>query len=260
MAGEPVATLYSISNLIKRCRNAHLVDVVGIDLIPDLTNDPGDTPDAANLDNWDSSEAESILDAVEDYSSDKPLHQILLVSAGANQQKYFLDELVTGWDNKDWKIERIQYPIDGQLKENWFENQDYRQTRDPATGRPILQFQERTLTGSFAIHYFRPHVFEPGLDQMSIPRDHWEVVAKKAAAKVLRKAAAICASFGDRVAGFDNKDLSGVMQRYETKAEKYDAEYDKIIGQEEPDASPTWITWPGSSPTGYRDFHPPNLY
>lgn len=260
MAGEPVATLYSISGLIKRVRNNHLVDVASIDLIPDLENYPGDTPSSENLSNWDSSEAESILDAVEEYNSDKPLHQVLLVPAVSGSYSYFLDTLITGWANKDWRVERVQYPVDGQFKQQFMENQKWRQTLDPATNRPILQFQETTLTGHFCIHYFRPHVFDPGLDQMSIPRDHWEPVAKKAAAKVLRKAAAICASFGDRVAGFDSKNLNGAMERYETKADKNDAEYDRIINVEVPDAQPTWITWEGSSPTGYRDFHPPNLY
>lgn len=261
-----VATLYSLSHLIRRTRDKHMVDIEKISLIPDIKNTPATPLDSDNVENFNNAEGRAILDAVEKYNGDVPLSQAVVLAGGATS--YYLDTSATStdWNNSDHRIENIQYPllsvgvVSSENPNNWMDKNDYLQTLDPTTGRPIVKFFGEVPSGNWGLFFIRPHVFDIGRDEMSIPRNHWEAIAYLAASKMLTLAAGLSSGFGDRPGGYENKDMSGVRQRYVDQASLYEQKYKEEIEGDMPVLAPLWVDWDMDSTSGPRSFHPPSLY
>lgn len=246
-----VATLHSIGELVKRTREAHQIKIETISLIRDIENRPkSDPPSSADTANFNCTEGRDILDAVAQYSGDLPLGQLVKV-VGMAGDSVLLDTIDTEWDSIEFKIDRIQYPLDSQ-RETLMDSKHYRQTIDGATNRPLLQFMDSTPTGPFVIWYFRPHVFDIGKNVMSIPPHHWEAVSSLAASKIVDKAATKASGFSDRPGGFDSKDQGSLGERLARRAERLEKKYNDLIAADTPPYQPTWVNWDVDSPLGPR--------
>jgi hypothetical protein len=246
----------SISQIIKFTRDFHNIDIDKISLIKDVDNTPGATED-----NFDCSEGRAILAAVRKYNGDLPLDQAIKVqSSGANN--YDLTVIEPEWNHREFRITNIQWPIDeNSLEPTFMKKTFWHQSLDPTTGKPVLKFMRGNSPGSeFSIHFTRPHQFSITEDETTIPEDHWEIIAKIAAANILEMAAGIVSSFSDQATGYSSKDLGSIQNRYLELATKYREQYDALVNGEINNAPPVIVEWDLDAPLGERVFHPRSLY
>lgn len=245
----------SISEIIKLTRDFHMVDLAGITLIKDLNNTP-----ASDDENFNCSEGRAIISAVRDYNGDLPLQQVIKVSPISGF--YDLTDIDPDWNHREFRITNIEWPIQNDsIDPSFMKKTFWAQTIDPTTGVPILKFNQGNNPGSeFAIHFTRPHVFSPKDNLTTVPEDHWEAVAKKAAAKILHQAAAKAASFSDQQTGYQSKDLASLQNRYLEQAAKYEEQYTLIVSAENNNFMPVIVEWDVDTPLGERVFHPKGLY
>lgn len=246
-----VAVISSISELIRRVRDEHMVSIASITLIKDMMNvPPSDPPDSADVQNFDCTEGRAILDAVRQYNSDLPLGQYVSVVPTATS--FYLDSIIDDWV-PGFRVVDIYHPRD---YENPIPRINWRQGTDSSNGRPTLSFVDFIPTETFAMAYFRDHLFDIGKDLMSIPAEHIEAVACLAAGKILRKASRKASSFGDKPGGYENKDLTGPRQRWADDAKDCEQTYKDLIEAEKPAFPKNWIEWPfDESITGSLVFH-----
>lgn len=250
---DVIANFESLEGIIKRCRDNHQVKVKEITLIKDMMNDPiSDPADSADVENFDNIEGRAILDAVEQYNNDLPLRQVAIISGSYTQID--LTTIYADWNNNEFRIDNIQYPI--QYADSYLDKNSYRQTTEAGTNKPILYFVSNGPTSQFGIWFIRPHVFDVGKNQTSIPKSHWEAVGNLAAAKVLRIASKRAGSFGDTAGNYQNKDLSGVRQRLLDDAKECEQVYKALIESEIPAFPVNWINWELEGQNGPLILHP----
>lgn len=243
-------TYYPLGDIIKMTRDCHMVDIASITLIDDMDNEPISAPAVSSeVANFDCSEGRDIISAVQQYNQDVPRQKIVRVNGGP--YSFYLDNLVPGWDNRNHKVLRLKYPLEG-ARESWLSGNSWRQTLDEDDGRPMLQFMDRSLVGGFGMLYSCLHIFDVGLNRTTIPPEHWEYIAHLAASKVLRKASVKCAGFGSQIAGYSSKDLSNMRSQYLESAKEAAAYYEQLIQPDTPPLAPTWVSWGLQTDGGYR--------
>jgi hypothetical protein len=223
--------------------------------------------------NFDNLEGRAILAAVTKYNKDIPWRQVAVFQGGPYSNRYYLDTAIPGWDSMNYKIDRIQYPFSSNItpvsSEFYMNSNSWHQTLEGDTNRPILQFISENRSGygnsnpaqAFGVWYIRPHTFNFAQCLTSIPEIHSEAIAALAASKVLRSACSKAAQFGDRGGpGFESKDLGVLLQRLRDCAKDAEKLWSDLIGEDEPAFGPYFENWTVPSPTGTRDFHPPEFY
>jgi hypothetical protein len=251
----------SMASIVKRMRSIHKIDDRKISQFPDVSLR---TPSASNFDN---DEGGCLLSAVLQYSQDYPLRKVVLVTSQATLGYYRLLDLVPSWNDR-CGIEEIHYPLQTQQDTVMADN-DWVQTIDPATGDQILRFQGGGYPqngynsssypgGSFAMWYMGPQIFNISTNECSIPVSHEEAVSQLAASLYLEIAAVVAAQFGDKQL-IENKDMGGLADRLQARADKAKDRYDKLIAKDAVSFQPTFVNWNISGSLGNLDFHPHSM-
>lgn len=251
----------SMASIVKRMRSIHKIDDRKISQFPDVSLK---IPNASNFDN---DEGGCLISAVLQYSQDYPLRQVVLVTAASSKGSYRLLSLVPSWNDR-CGIEEIHYPLDTQQDTVMADN-DWVQTLDPATGDQVLRFQSSGYLGngynsfdypygSFAMWYMGPQKFDITTNESSIPASHEEAVSQLAASLYLEIAAVVAAQFGDKQL-IENKDMGGLADRLQARADKAKDRYDKLIAKDAVSFQPTFVNWNISGSLGNLDFHPHSM-
>lgn len=242
-----------VLKIAKRCRSIHRVNMKQISLIPNLSTA------TVNLD-LDNDEGRAILAAVDEYSTALPRHRSIQVNASTGVGVYVLEDLIEDW-REEHGIEDIQYPINpGQ--QILMDRNYWAQVVDPNTEKWTLIFSKDIPSGPFGILYNCPHLFDLETDETSISSSHEEAIAQWAAGLMLEMSANLSAQFSDRQI-FENKDMGGLADRLQARADKAYANWARIIDPDSVNYNPTFVDWDvemgGGQGAFDSPFHPSNL-
>ena len=262
----------SMASILVRARAIHRVDYPKLSRIVDPTLALPASVAALQASNgsvlFANDEGGCVIEAIEEYNQDIPNRRCVVVQGQNGVWLYFLDDIITGWDNQVQIIEDIIYPL-GVPEEVRMNRNVWAQTMDPSTERPVLRFQTDRPTGSsytamypsnsFAIMYLEPYLFNINTGECNIRTVHEGAISNLIAAKYLELAANECAQFGDQQI-FQNKDMKDLHARLQTRADKCREEYNKVVVKDQYDKGPHWAGWYLSLPTGWSPFHPDQIY
>ncbi len=263
-----VETSVTVSSILNRARSLHRVNSPKISLISDLTLASvvaATWPDIPALFKCD--EGKCLIAAIKEYSTDNPLRMVVKLQGGDGKYVYLLPDEIPGW-NSYCSVEQIQYPLN-RPEEVIMDSNAWAMTIDVETNKPALRFQTNRPSGSaytanfpngaFAMWYMAPHMFDLNLNKTTIPEYHEEAISQLVAALVLEVAANLASQFGDKQV-FENKDLQGLGERLQNRANKCREIYAKITGKDQVSFGPHYAEWDLPSNLGWRPFHPDNLY
>lgn len=265
---DAVKTTVTPGGILTRARGIHRVNSPKISLVSDLTMASvvaATWPDIPALFKCD--EGRCLIAAVKEYSTDNPLRMVQLMEGGNGKWVYILPTEIPGW-NAYCSLEQIQYPL-SRPEEVIMDSNAWSLTIDAATNKPALRFQTNRPSGSaytanfpngqFAVWYMAPHMLDLNNNLTTIPEYHEEGVSNLVAALVLEIAANLASQFGDKQI-FENKDLQGLGERLQGRANKCRETYSRIIGKDQVGFGPHFAEWDLPSNLGWRPFHPDNLY
>ena len=251
----------TISSILTRARSIHRVNNSKISLVAD--------PTLANIDPamFNNDEGACVLAAAVEYNHDAPLRLVNQIQGGDNVYVYDLSTYIPGWDNR-FAVEKIMYPLNLPEEVEMYDNA-WSQSIDPITNDPVLRFQSNRPSGSaytaqypngiFAVYFLAPHMFDLTTGLTTIPSYHSEAVSQYIAGLMLEQAADIAAQFSDKQI-FENKDMGQLADRLQNRANNCKERYREIVEKDQVEFGPFWAKWELDSPTGWRPFHPSNLY